>query len=101
VAWTNADIAAFIDRRARLMRWGWAEPDAERLAERLVFRDREADPRVSCTDCNHYRPGRCGNHKAALLSSAEIGRDLAGMLQRCPGVELVSVGVLSAPKGTS
>ena len=23
VAWTHADIARFLDRRARLMRWGW------------------------------------------------------------------------------
>ena len=35
-AWTDSDIARFLDRRARLMRWGWAEPEAERLAERLV-----------------------------------------------------------------
>lgn len=87
VAWTDADIARFLDRRARLLRWGWAEPDAETLAERLVKRDREHDGRVSCTDCGHYRQGRCGNHKAALLHSPEVGRDLAAMLQRCPGFQ--------------
>ena len=38
LAWTDADIARFLDRRARLMRWGWAEPEAEKLAERLVKR---------------------------------------------------------------
>ena len=85
VAWTDADITRFLDRRARLMRWGWAEPDAEKQAEKLVKRDREADDRVSCTDCNHYRPGRCGNHRAAGLNSPELGRDLAATLQRCPG----------------
>ena len=85
VAWTEDDIARFLDRRARLMRWGWAEPDAEKLAERLVRRDREADDRVSCTDCRHYRPGRCGNHRLAGLPAADLGRDLAGLLQRCPG----------------
>jgi hypothetical protein len=85
VAWTDADIARFLDRRARLLRWGWAEPEAERLAERLVMRDRDQDARVSCTDCKHYRPGRCGNHKAAMLTTAEIGRDLAALLQHCPG----------------
>jgi hypothetical protein len=87
VAWTDADIAAFLARRARLLRWGWTEPDAERLAERMVIRDREADARVSCTDCAYYRPGRCGNHRRAGLSSADMGRDLAGLLQRCPGFE--------------
>jgi hypothetical protein len=85
VAWTDADIGRFLDRRARLMRWGWAEPEAERLAERLVIRDRDQDARVSCTDCMHYRPGRCGNHRRAGLHSADVGRDLAAMLQRCPG----------------
>ena len=84
-AWTDADIARFLDRRARLMRWGWTEPEAENLAERLVKRDREGDGRVICAECRHYRPGRCGNHRAALLHSHEVGRDLAAMLQRCPG----------------
>ena len=83
VAWTDADMARFLDRRARLLRWGWAEADAERMAERLVIRDRGGDVRVSCTECMHYRPGRCGNHKAAALQSPEVGRDLAALLQRC------------------
>ena len=67
------------------MRWGWPEVEAETLAERLVRRDREVDDRVSCTDCRHYRPGRCGNHNAAGLQSRDVGHDLAAMLQRCPG----------------
>ena len=71
------------------MRWGWAEPEADRLAERLVRRDREADERVSCTDCRHYRPGHCGNHRAAGLQSPDVGRDLAAMLQRCPAFLVV------------
>lgn len=84
-SWTDVDIARFLDRRARLMRWGWSEPEAEKLAERLVRRDREGDDRVSCTDCRHYRPGRCGNREAAGLHSQEVGRDLAALLQRCDG----------------
>ena len=87
VAWTDADIVAYLGRRARLVRWGWTEANAERLAERLVKRDREQDERVSCTDCRHYRPGRCGNHRTAGLYSSEVGRDLATLLQRCPGFE--------------
>lgn len=85
VAWTDADIARFLARRARLLRWGWAADDAEKLAERLTRRDREADPRVSCAECKHYRPGKCGNHRRAGLHVAEVGRDLAAMLQRCNG----------------
>ena len=85
VAWTDADITRFLERRTRLVRWGWTEVAAEALAERLVRRDHAADERVSCADCRHYRPGRCGNHSAALLTTADIGRDLAVTLQRCEG----------------
>lgn len=84
VAWTDGDIARFFDRRARLMRWGWPEAEAEKLAERLVRRDREADPRVICADCQNYRPGRCGSHKRAGLLAPDVGRELAATLQHCP-----------------
>ena len=89
VAWTDADMARFLDRRERLLRWGWAEPEAESLAERLVIRDRESDERVMCAECQHYRPGRCSNHRRAGLQSADVGRDLAALLQRCPGFQTV------------
>ena len=87
VTWTDADIERYRSRRARLIRWGWSEPEAEKLADRLVKRDRDANERVSCTDCRNYRPGRCGNFKAAGLHSPELGRDLAGLLQRCPAFQ--------------
>lgn len=74
-------------RRDRLLRWGWPAADATALVERLARRDAEQDERVNCTDCCHYRPGRCGNHGAAMLTTAEVSRDLAGLLQRCPGFE--------------
>lgn len=82
---TDGEAARFLDRRARLLRWGWAADDAEKLAERLARRDREADSRVICPECRHYRPGRCGNHWRAGLQGAEVGRDLAALLQRCAG----------------
>jgi hypothetical protein len=85
VAWTDGDIARFLDRRARLLRWGWPESEAEKLADRLVTRDRDHDERVSCADCRQYRPGRCGNHKAAGLMTPDMGRDLVALLQRCGG----------------
>ena len=87
VAWTNADLSAYLDRRARLLRWGWTVPEAEALAERLVRRDRELDERVSCADCRHYRPGRCSNYRRAGLNVADVSRDLAALLQRCPGFQ--------------
>jgi hypothetical protein len=87
VAWSDSDMARFHDRRARLLRWRWPEADAERWAARLVQRDRDADPRVSCADCGAYRPGRCGNHEPAGLLLPEVGRDWVALLQRCPGFQ--------------
>jgi virulence-associated protein VagC len=81
---TDADSALFRERRARMLRWGWAESDVDALAGRLANRDHN-DDRVSCIDCRHFRPGRCGNHRRAGLPVVEVGRDLASMPQRCPG----------------
>jgi hypothetical protein len=89
VAWTDADIARFRARRDRLLRWGWTETDAEALADKLVRRDHEADSRVVCAECRHYRPGRCSNHREAGLDAPDVGRDLAALLQRCPGFRTV------------
>ena len=91
VTWTDANITAFLDRQARLLRWGWTKAEAEALSDRLVTRDREADPRVSCTDCLHYRPGRCGNHRRAGLQAPDLSRDLAALLQRCAGFQPMEV----------
>jgi hypothetical protein len=92
VCWADADIERFQSRRDRLMRWGWAEPEAEALAERLVKRDREQDDdRVSCADCRHCRPGRCCNHRRAGLHSPDIGRPLMALLQRCRGFACINV----------
>lgn len=80
------DLAAA--RLDRLLRWGWPLTEAEATAERLARRDAEADDRVSCAaDCTHYRLGYCGNHRRAGLTNADIGRELATMLQRCPGFQ--------------
>ncbi len=50
-----------------------------------------ADDRVTCTSCRHYRPsssmwpGQCGNHRAARLLTPVIGKYLASLPQRCHG----------------
>ena len=84
-AMNGAELAAFTARRVQLMRWGWIESEAEALAERLVKRDRNKDERASCTECRHFRPGRCGNHGRAGLNVPDLSRDLSVLLQRCPG----------------
>jgi hypothetical protein len=43
------------------------------------------DDRVTCTSCRHYRPGQCGNHRAARLMTPVIGPHLANLPQRCHG----------------
>jgi hypothetical protein len=83
--WSDAEIAAFVGRVNVFIRRGTFATDAHDLAERLTLRDRDGDDRVSCVECAHYRPGRCGNHKQAALLSHELGCDLAVLLQRCPG----------------
>jgi hypothetical protein len=85
LGWDESEIAAFTARRNRLMRWGWAEPQADAVAERLTLRDRDGDDRITCTECSAYRPGRCGNHRRTGLGTADVGRDLATMSQRCLG----------------
>jgi hypothetical protein len=57
------------------------QPAAAAVAHQL-----DLDPRVTCTTCRHYwRTSRCLNHRQALLSSSEIGPDLAALPQHCPG----------------
>jgi hypothetical protein len=86
VSWKGADVASFLDRRGRLMSWGWPEAEAEKLAARLVRRDRSNDDdRVSCADCRHFKAGRCSNARRAGLRSTEVPRALVELLQRCPG----------------
>jgi hypothetical protein len=46
---------------------------------------RDVDARVTCQRCAHYRPHRCGNHRAAQLLTAEVGPELAALPQHCPG----------------
>ncbi len=72
-AWTDAEIAAFEMRVARSTWLGY--PDAKGRAERLLHRDREADDRRLCVECQHAGTGwRCGRREEFLLDH----------LQRCP-----------------
>ena len=84
-AWDDACIARFQARLQRLARLGFAADDAEDQAERLHLRDVDADDRVLCFECNHYRPGRCDNNVVAGLLSAEVGTDWAALPQWCVG----------------
>jgi hypothetical protein len=85
--WNDAEIAAFTTRVTLFMRRGVSATDADDLAERLVLRDRDGDDRRMCIECCHCWLGRCGNHRRARLHSADVGRDMVVMLQRCPGFQ--------------
>lgn len=85
-SWCDAEIDNFIARRDRLLEAGLAVDDADRLAERLVLRDRETDDRAVCAaECCNYRAGVCAAHVAAM-APRQLG-ELAIMLQRCPAFQ--------------
>jgi len=103
-AMTTAEIAALGARVGRFAGLGVPARQAERLADRLVLRDREKEGRALCLECIHYRAGgRCVNAKRAGLadvSQTALPAYLAATLQRCDGfalcADLVHLGYASA-----
>lgn len=60
MAMSRADADTFNARMALFTDKGVSLGDAERLAERLVIRDREGDDRRLCLECSYYgSSGRC------------------------------------------
>lgn len=71
--WSDAEIAQFTQSMELFGRSGMAETDAEKLAERLLKRDRDGDDRYLCAECWHCSPPlHCGQGQAVL-----------DVLQRC------------------
>lgn len=76
---------------ARLMRFtdkGESLDDAERIADRLLIRDREGDNRRLCLECAHLHGAgrrRCGNWRQAEIGGSAMQEELVLMLQRCNG----------------
>ena len=85
--WGEAVIARFQARTAVIQRHGFAEQDAEDLAEHLHWRDADGDDRVLCVECQHHRPGRCGNHRMAGPATFSLPASWSTTLQRCPGFQ--------------
>jgi hypothetical protein len=86
-AMNTAEIDRFLRREAQFTNKGLAGDDAERLADRLVFRDRDGDDRRVCLECSHLQGlglWRCGNSDRAGVGR-DLPRELAVTLQRCPG----------------
>lgn len=78
--WTDQEVGRFLRREQAFINHGLNERDAEKLAERLLYRDRpeEADDRRVCFECAHFSGRRCHNGQPPMPF----------VLQRCPGFVL-------------
>ena len=88
-AMNGQELDTLMARQALFCQRGASAQDAERLADRLVNRDRDDDDRRLCLECRHLRGEgsyRCGNARAAGLH-ADLARGLVLTLQRCHGYE--------------
>ena len=90
---TGREIDTFTGRLQHFTRRGLLALDAERLADKLVMRDREADDRRLCLECVHLA-GRadvwgCRNWQRAGIASmgrdAQLSAALVNQPQRCDG----------------
>ena len=91
-AMTGAEIDIFTARLVRFTDKGLYMDAGERLADKLVIRDRERNDRRLCLECLHLHRGdgwRCRNWQAAGIAcrarDAQLPTDLATQLQRCDG----------------
>jgi hypothetical protein len=87
-AMNSGEIDLFLKRQARFTELGVNLEDAERLADKLVRRDREGDDRRLCLECAHlqgFGRWRCGNWQAADVARDGLALDLVQRLQRCGG----------------
>lgn len=53
--WTEREMTRFVFREALFRKRGESPSEAEKLAERLVQRDRDGDDRRYCIECAHIR----------------------------------------------
>ena len=89
-AMNGREIGIFSIRLEHLRSLGLDLDSAEKLADRLVIRDRDMDDRIVCFECYHLRNGwRCMNWRNAGVwlqhSNSKLQNDFVHQLQRCPG----------------
>jgi hypothetical protein len=99
-AMTGAEIDTFTARLHYFTGRGLVEIDAERLADKLVTRDRESDDRRLCLECAHLAGHgacamRCTNWQRAGVAVQAIDARLSGALvhrlQRCDGFKEIGL----------
>jgi hypothetical protein len=83
-AMNTGEIRVFQGRLVRFTAWGLSHEEANRLADKLIARDREGDDRRLCLECDHLRGVFCRNYREAHVGD-HLPRDLVKQLQRCPG----------------
>ena len=92
-AMTGREIDTFTARQHHFKRRGLKELDAERLADKLVTRDREEDERRLCLECAHLAGHAgtwgCRNWQQAAIASqardAQLSPAVVIQPQRCDG----------------
>jgi hypothetical protein len=89
-AMNGQEIDIFLIRLEHFRSLGVDLDSAEKLADRLVIRDRDLDDRIVCFECHFLRTGwHCMNSQNAGLcvegSNSKLPIDFAHQLQRCPG----------------
>ncbi|MBK7001966.1 MAG: hypothetical protein IPH35_18970 [Rhodoferax sp.] len=87
-AMNGSELALMATRLAYFARLGLDINQAERLADKLLTRDREHLAMACCAECRHLvgaAPGwRCCAYRARGVVNPALPRDLVTMLQRCP-----------------
>lgn len=93
-AMNRIEIATFTARLSRFSNFGVILADGEKLANKMVIRDRVSDQRRLCLECKHlfgYGAGswHCTNLKNAGIAiqkqDAQLPTDLVLTLQNCSG----------------
>jgi hypothetical protein len=92
-AMNGREIDIFLIRVERFRSLGLDTNSAEKVADRLVIRDRDMDDRTLCFECCHLRNGwRCMNLRNAgewvQYSNSKLHDDFVHLFQRCPGFKL-------------
>lgn len=89
-AMNGAEIDATVVRLQLFARHGVGESQAEKLADMLVIRDRQADDRRLCLECSHLGDrGRCLAAAAGRLPGVDRRLEpVPDQLQRCPAFGL-------------
>ena len=92
VAMNRAEVDLMVARLALFADRGLTVPEAERLADKMVTRDREADRRGACAECmllagQGVTSWRCSDRTPGNeLARQPLARDWLIQLHRCPGV---------------